>query len=411
MGIATKCVHAGVEPDSSSGAILTPVYQSTTFVQPSVENYLSKGFSYSRDKNPTVTALERKIASLEGIPPPIAEDGAQNGTDPISSAEQDLHSGAATCFGSGMAATFSVLAAFLKTGDHCIMTDCSYGGTNRAARVHFSKYDIAFDFVDFRDVSLIEKHIRSNTKMVFSETPTNPILSFADIRAISSLTQSRGLLHVCDATFATPMAVRPLELGADLVIHSTTKFFDGHNMTTGGAVIAKNAALDETVKLQRNICGSIMSPQVAFYTLQTMKTLPMRFERQSASALRIAKQLELNPKVKRVCYPGLDSFPQRSLAKKQHFNDMQGGMLWFEVEGGTEEGIKLMNSIQKPWSLCENLGQAESIITCPAVFTHANMLRDDRLKVGITDGLIRVSVGLEDFSDLIFALEQALAKL
>eukprot|EP00922_Rhytidocystis_sp_ex-Travisia-forbesii_P054487 GHVS01080759.1.p1 GENE.GHVS01080759.1~~GHVS01080759.1.p1 ORF type:complete len:404 (+),score=13.42 GHVS01080759.1:117-1328(+) len=393
IGICTQCVHAGVNPEQTTGAILTPIFQCTTFVQPSVEGYLEKGFSYSRCGNPTVSCLEEKIAELEGIKTGkvLKNDG-----------------GGASCFGTGMAATYAVLAQFLTTGDHCIMTDCSYGGTNRCARVHFAKYGISFDFVDFRSIDTIESHIKANTKLIFSETPTNPILSFADIEAISKLARARGILHVCDSTFATPLAVQPLVLGADLVIHSTTKFIDGHNMTTGGVVVARNKELHEAVQLQRNICGSIMSPQIAFYTLQTLKTLPLRLAKQSASALLIGKCLEGHSKVEKVAYPGLDSFPQRSLALKQHKNDLQGGMLWFEVRGGTEAGIKLMNSVKRPWSLCENLGASESIITCPSVFTHGNMLKEDRLKVGITDGLIRVSVGLEDPEDLIAALVAAL---
>eukprot|EP00922_Rhytidocystis_sp_ex-Travisia-forbesii_P054494 GHVS01080766.1.p1 GENE.GHVS01080766.1~~GHVS01080766.1.p1 ORF type:complete len:419 (+),score=22.50 GHVS01080766.1:80-1336(+) len=411
MGISTECVHAGVNPEEISGAILTPIFQSTTFVQPSVEGYLEKGFSYSRCGNPTVSCLEDKIAELEGIKKGnVVESCHPSKQNPIA-AELRKDGGGATCFGTGMAATYAVLANFLTTGDHCIMTDCSYGGTNRCARVHFSKYGIKFDFVDFRSIETIQSHIKENTKLIFSETPTNPILSFADIEAISKLARSRGILHVCDSTFATPVAVQPLMLGADLVIHSTTKFFDGHNMTTGGAVVARNKELHEAVQLQRNICGSIMSPQVAFYTLQTMKTLPLRLARQSSSALLIGKCLESHAKVASVSYPGLDSFPQRALALKQHRNDLQGGMLCFEVRGGTEAGVKMMNSIKRPWSLCENLGACESIITCPAVFTHSNMLKEDRLKVGITDGMIRVSVGLEDPEDLIAALVEALDSL
>lgn len=387
VGFNTLSVHGGQAPDVATGAILTPIYASTTYIQPSVEQYLAKGYSYTRQDNPTVRALERRIAAMEG------------GKDCI-------------CVSSGMAATVTVFSAFLKAGDHCVITESSYGGTNRCARVHFSKYNIAFSFVDFRDTTKVEAAILPNTRMIFSESPSNPVLRLADVQAISDIAHRHtNVLHVCDSTFATPLIMRPIELGADLVIQSTTKFYDGHNISVGGAIIVANAAHRDTLSLQRNILGCIMTPAVAFFTAQTTKTLPLRVARQCATALTIAQFLETHPKVTSVRYPGLMSYPQRELARKQHKNNLNGSMVTFDVSGGTENGKKLMNTIKRPWSLCENLGACESIITCPAVFTHANMLRDDRLRVGVTDGLIRLSCGLEDPEDLKASLKEALDNL
>jgi len=386
LGRDTKLVHAGVNPDPISGAILTPIFQSTTYIQDSIEEYLDKGFSYARTGNPTVKVLENKIAELE--------------------------SGAgAACFGTGMAATISVVSGTMQAGDHCVITNCSYGGTNRACRTMFTDMGMEFDFIDFTDIANIEAHIKPNTKLIFSETPANPTLTLTDLAAVSALAKSKGILHVCDATFATPIITKPIELGCDLVIQSTTKFYDGHNMTVGGAVIAATPELHERIKHMQNVHGNIMSPQNAFYTLQTCKTLGLRIERQSATAMKVAQFLEKHPMVDIVRYPGLDSHPQKELADRQHIGGVHGAMLWFEVKGGTESGRKLMNSIQRPWSLCENLGAIESICTCPSVMTHANMLQEDRLKVGITDGFVRISCGIEDADDLISSLKQSLDAL
>jgi len=382
----TKYVHAGVNPDPNNGAILTPIFQSTTYIQESIEEYLGKGYSYARTNNPTVSVLENKIAALEG-------------------------GYGAACFGTGMAATIAVVSGMMNAGDHCVITNCSYGGTNRACRTMFTDMGMTFDFIDFTDVSNVEAHIKPNTKLIFSESPANPTLTLTDIAAVSALAKSRGIPHVVDATFATPVIMRPIELGADLVIQSTTKFYDGHNITVGGAVISANQTLHERIKHMQNVHGNIMSPQNAFYTLQTCKTLGLRIKQQSATAMKVAQFLEKHPMVDIVHYPGLDSFPQKELADRQHIGGVHGAMLWFEVKGGTESGRKLMNSIQRPWSLCENLGAVESICTCPAVMTHANMLTEDRLKVGITDGFVRISCGIEDADDLIASLKQSLDAL
>eukprot|EP00312_Isochrysidales_sp_CCMP1244_P007864 CAMPEP_0196687502 /NCGR_PEP_ID=MMETSP1090-20130531/14680_1 /TAXON_ID=37098 /ORGANISM="Isochrysis sp, Strain CCMP1244" /LENGTH=436 /DNA_ID=CAMNT_0042026307 /DNA_START=1 /DNA_END=1311 /DNA_ORIENTATION=+ len=382
----TKLVHAGVDPDPITGAILTPVYQSTTYVQESVDEYLAKGYSYSRTNNPTVTVLENKIAELEG-------------------------GYGAACFSTGMAATIAVITSTMQAGDHCVITNCSYGGTNRACRTLFTDMGMEFDFIDFTELANIEAHLKPNTKLIFSESPANPTLTLTDLSAVSALAKSRGLLHACDSTFATPILQRPVDHGVDLVIQSTTKYYDGHNMTVGGAVVAASPELHERVKHMQNVHGNIMSPQNAFYTLQTAKTLALRVRQQCENAQAIAEFLERHPKVDVVRYPGLASFPQKELADRQHMNGLHGGMLWFEVKGGTAAGRALMDSIQRPWSLCENLGALESICTCPAVMTHANMLAEDRLKVGITDGFVRLSVGIEHKEDLIASLKASLDAL
>jgi len=383
LSLDTKLVHAAVSPEEKSGAIMTPLFLSTTFVQDSVEDYLKKGYSYSRTNNPTVTVLQEKLAALEN--------------------------GAGACaFGTGMAATTSAISATMKAGDHCVITDCSYGGTNRSCREFFTPLGMEFTFTDFRDLDAIRKAVKPNTKLIFSETPANPLLSLCDIEEISKIAKSAGAVHVVDATFATPVMLRPLDHGADMVIQSLTKYYEGHNMMTGGAVISKTPELAEKVKWVQNVHGNIMNPFAAYIILQTTKTMALRVRQQSKNAMAIAQFLESHPKVTKVCYPGLASHPQKALADKYHRDGLHGGMLWFDIEGGSAAGTKLMNSIQRPWSLCENLGATESIITACAVMTHANMLKEDRLKVGITDGFIRVSCGIEEADDLIKSLKIAL---
>jgi len=366
--------------------VLTPVYMSTTFVQDSVEDYLAKGYSYSRSGNPTVRSLEQKIAAME-------------------------NAYGATAVGTGMAATTLVISGFMNAGDHCVITDCSYGGTNRICREQFKPLGMEFDFVDFSNLDNIRKAIKPNTKLIFSESPTNPTLQIADIEGISAIAKEVGAVHVCDSTFATPVICRPLDHGADLVIQSLTKYYDGHNIGTGGAVAAKTKELDERCHFVQNMHGNIMAPHTAFLVSQTTKTMPLRVRQQSRSAMAIAKWLETHPKVEKVMYPGLNSFPQKALADKYHRDGLHGGMLWFDVQGGDKAAIKLMNTVERPWSLCENLGATESIITACAVMTHANMIKEDRLKVGISDGFIRISCGIEDTTDLIRSLKNSLDRL
>ncbi|KAH8091588.1 cystathionine gamma-synthase [Aureococcus anophagefferens] len=272
-----------------------------------------------------------------------------------------------------MAATVTVMSAFLEQGDHCVLTNCSYGGTNRVARMQFMRYGIDFSFVDFRDLAAVKAAITPKTKLIFSETPANPTLTLTDLAALSAIAKAAGVLHVCDATFGTPLMLKPIELGCDMSLHSTTKYFDGHNMTVGGCVSCATKELDDRLHFVQNMHGNIMTPHTAFLTLQSCKTMAVRCKQQAANAMAVATFLEGHAKV------------------ETHNDGFHGGMLWFEVKGGSAAGRKLMDTTPRPWSLCENLGAVESIITCPSVMTHANMLAEDRLKVGITDGFIRIS--------------------
>jgi cystathionine beta-lyase/cystathionine gamma-synthase len=383
MGFNTRQIHAGVEPDPVTGSILTPIYQTTTYVQESVERYLEKGYSYSRSGNPTVRALEKKLADLEG------------GAD-------------CTCYGTGMAALQAVYLAFLNAGDHAIVSDVAYGGTYRLSTKVFSRFGVGFTFADTASPEAVRKALRKNTRLILTETPANPTLKLSDIAAISAIAREAGVVHAVDNTFLTPYYQRPLELGADLVVHSTTKYFDGHNATVGGAVVARTAEQDQALRFVQNAAGMIMSPQVAWLTLQGTKTLSVRLERQCANALAIARFLEAHPKVVQVRYPGLESFPQRELAQRQASGF--GAMLWFEVKGGARAGKALMDNVEL-WALAENLGSVESLITHPVTMTHADVEEAERKRVGITDGLVRLSVGMEDAEDLIGALERALSRL
>jgi cystathionine gamma-lyase len=383
MGFTTKQIHAGVSPDPVTGAILTPIYQSTTFVQESVDQYLSKGYSYSRSGNPTVRALEQKLAVLE------------NGVD-------------CTCYSTGMAAEQVVLQATLSAGDHAIVSDVAYGGTYRICTKIYSRFGVEFSFADTANPDAVRAAIKPNTKLIFTETPANPTLKLSPIGAISKIARERGILHAVDNTFLTPYFQRPLDLGAHISVHSTTKYFDGHNATTGGAIIVDSDELDQKMRFHQNATGVIMSPFVAWLTLQGTKTLSLRIERQSANAQVIAEFLEKHPKVQQVRYPGLKSFPQHALAKEQATGF--GAMLWFEVKGGVTAGKKLMDSV-KLCTLAENLGSVETLITHPVTMTHAVMAPAERMRVGITDGLVRLSVGLEDVEDLVADLREALDKL
>jgi len=380
MGFRTRQIHAGVTPDPTTGAILTPIYQSTTFVQPSVDEYMSKGFTYSRSGNPTVRALEAKLADLEG--------GADCAT-----------------FGTGMSAVTCTMLAFLNAGDHAIISDVAYGGTYRLCTKVLNRFGIDFTFADGSNNDDVAASVRDNTVLFLTETPANPTMKCSDIAAISEIAQKAGAVHAVDNTFLTPYYQRPLELGADLSIHSTTKYMDGHNATVGGAVISKTAELADKVRFIQNSTGSIMSPQVAWLTMQGCKTLSVRMDQQSANALAIAEFLEAHPKVEQVAYPGLKSFAQHELSSKQASG--YGAMLWFEVKGGLVAGKKLMDNVDV-WTLAENLGSVESLITHPVTMTHADVDEAERQRVGIIDGLVRLSVGLEDVEDLIGALSKAL---
>jgi cystathionine beta-lyase/cystathionine gamma-synthase len=380
MGFRTKQIHAGVEPDPVTGAILTPIYQATTFVQDSVDEYMGKGYSYSRGGNPTVRALEEKLTALEG------------GVD-------------ATAYGTGMAATLAVFLALLQAGDHVVLGDVVYGGTYRFADQFLTKFGVDVSFVDASDLDAVASAITDSTRLVFTETPANPTLKITDLAGVSDIARDAGIVHVTDNTFLTPYFQRPFEHGADIIIHSTTKFLDGHNATLGGAVIVNQAEHQEKIGFARLSAGLIMSPMVAWLTLQGTKTLSERMDRQSATAMEIATHLDGHSAVEYVNYPGLESHPAHRLSAKQASGF--GAMVGFEVKGGAETSKRLMDTIDL-WSLAENLGSVESLITHPVTMTHAAVPRDQRIAAGITDGLIRLSVGLEDSEDLIDALDRAL---
>jgi cystathionine beta-lyase/cystathionine gamma-synthase len=383
MGFRTRQIHAGVTPDPITGSILTPIYQSTTYVQPSVDEYLSKGFTYSRSGNPTVKALELKLADLEG------------GVD-------------CACFGTGMSAVLATMLAFLEAGKHAIVSDVAYGGTYRLSTKILSRFGIDYTFADTSNADDVAASVRDNTALILTETPANPTMKCSDIAAISEIAKKAGAVHAVDNTFLTPYFQRPFELGADVSIHSTTKYMDGHNATVGGAVISNSDEHAEAVRFIQNSTGTIMSPQVAWLTLQGCKTLSVRMDAQSASAMAIAEFLEAHPKVEQVAYPGLESFAQHELSKRQATG--YGAMFWFEVKGGLAAGKKLMDNIEL-WSLAENLGSVESLITHPVTMTHADVEPEERARVGIIDGLVRASVGLEDTEDLIQALSDALDQI
>ena len=304
-----------------------------------------------------------------------------------------------------MAATSCTLMGLLNGGDHVILSDVVYGGTHRITTKVLNRFGLEASFVDTSEPNNIKKAIRKNTKLIFTETPANPTLKLTDIAAVSEICRANDIPHVVDNTFLTPYYQRPLEMGADVTLHSTTKFMEGHNITVGGSISAASEEHLEAIKFVRNCLGSNMSPMVAFYTLQGCKTMSTRLEAQSANALKIATFLEAHSMVERVAYPGLDSFPQKALADSQASG--HGSMLWFEVKGGLESGKKLMDTLQL-WSLAENLGSVESLVTHSVTMTHADMPREERMKAGITDGLVRLSAGLESAEDLITDLKQAL---
>ncbi len=382
MRFRTKQIHAGVRPDPSTGSILTPIHQSTTFVQPSIDDYMATGYSYSRSANPTVRAWEEKIAILE------------DGND-------------AAAFATGMAAINAVFLTFLNAGNHAVVSDVAYGGTYRLATTVFSRFGVEFSFVDTADQDAVAAAVRDDTRLILTETPANPTLKYTDIAAVSEIANAHRIPHAVDNTFLTPYYQRPFDLGADLSIHSTTKYLDGHNATVGGSVVSATAELHEQVAYIQNATGSIMSPQVAWLTLQGVKTLSERMDRQSDNALQIARFLEAHPKVTVVRYPGLESFPQHDLATRQASGF--GAMIWFEMVGGVAAGKRLMGTLDL-WALAENLGSVESLVTHPVTMTHADVGEAERARVGITDSMVRLSVGLEDAIDLVEDLSQALER-
>ena len=378
--LETLALHAGAAPDPTTGALLTPIYQTTTYRQEAVG--VDKGYTYSRAGNPTVTALEQRLAALEG-----AEF--------------------ATCFSTGLAATTALFLGLLKGGDRVVVSEAVYGGTVRLLREVLAPFGVVVDFVDTSDETAFSNVLNSSpVKLVFIESPANPTLKLTDIALASRLSHDANALLVVDNTLLTPALQRPFDLGADIVLHSTTKFIEGHNATTGGVLITRDSALNERFDYIRKATGTIQSPFDAWLTLQGVKTLPLRMRQHSENALHVAQFLATHPKIEKVLYPGLESFPQFQLTQQQQSSG--GALIAFEVVGGTQAGIDLMNSV-KLCALAENLGAAETIITHPASMTHSAVPIEQRVSAGITDGLVRLSVGLENPDDLIADLEQALA--
>ena len=378
--IETAALHSGTEPDPTTGAILTPIYQTTTYRQNAVGS--DKGYTYSRAGNPTVKALEDRIATLE-------------------KAEY------ATCFSSGLAATNALFLTLLKAGDRVVVSDVCYGGTVRLLEQILTKFGVEADFVDTSDEAKLAESLQKPAALVFIETPANPTLKLTDIALAARLAHEAGALLAVDNTLLSPALQRPIELGADIVLESTTKFFDGHNATIGGALATSNAELDEAFKFTRKTIGSIQAPFDAWLTLQGSKTLPLRVWQQSENALAVAAFLKDHPRVKNLNYPGLPDFPQYELARRQQ--TAGGALLSFELHGGIDSGIALMNNV-KLCSLAENLGSAETLITHPASMTHGSVAPEAREKAGITDGLVRLSIGLENPEDIIADLDRALSQ-
>lgn len=377
---ATRAIHGGVQPDPSTGAILTPIHQSTTFVQEGIGRDL--GYTYTRTGNPTVAALERALGELEGSLP-------------------------ASCFATGMAGITALFLALLKAGDRVVVSDVVYGGTVRLLRQILDRFGVEADFVDTSDLGVLEAALRRPARMVFIESPANPTMKLTDIAGAAGLARAAGALLAVDNTFLTPALQSPFDFGADIVVYSTTKAIEGHNATVGGAVLVKDEELAERIRFVKNTGGGTQSPFEAWLTLKGLKTLELRLERHSRNALEVARFLERQPAVRSVAYPWLDSFPQHELARRQQRDG--GGLLAFELEGGAEAGRRLMESLEL-CSLAENLGAAETLVTHPATMTHASVPEADRQRVGIHDGLVRLSVGLEDPRDLIADLAQALER-
>lgn len=376
----TLALHAGAHPDPFTGALLTPIYQTTTYRQEAVGR--DKGFTYSRSSNPTVSTLERRLAALEG---------------------GDF----ASCYSTGMAATTVLFLALLKSGDRVVVSQAVYGGTVRLLQQSLAQFGVDAEFVDTSDYEVLQKALSVPTRVLFIETPANPTLKLTDIEFAVRAAKAAGAISVVDNTLLSPALQRPLERGADVVLQSTTKFIEGHNSTVGGALVTSSPELHEHFTFTRNAIGAIQSPFTAWLTLQGVKTLPVRMERHCDNALHIARYLEKHPRITRLLYPGLESFPQYELARRQQ--DAGGALISFEVEGGVDAGIRLMNSLRL-CALAENLGAAETLVTHPASMTHSAVTTEQRLAAGITDGLVRLSVGLENPNDVIADLEQALKR-
>ena len=377
MGFSTTAIHAGNEPDIATGAVSVPIYQTSTYAQEGLGKH--KGFEYARTQNPTRSALEKNISALENAKYGFA-------------------------FASGMSAIDAVLK-LVKGGDHVILGDNTYGGTYRLFSRILVDYGIEFDLADTSDISTLENAFKPNTKMVFVETPTNPVMTVTDLRAVSEMAHARGARVVCDNTFMSPYFQKPIDLGCDIVVHSTTKYLNGHSDSVGGFVALNDETDAEWIKFVQNGIGAILSPFDSFLVLRGTKTLAVRMEAHDKNGRIVANFLAEHPKVQKVYYPGLTSHPQHELAKRQQSGF--GGMVSFET-GSIDNAKKVLESV-KLCTLGESLGGVESLISHPATMTHASVPAETREKLGITDGLVRVCVGIEDVEDIIEDLDRALS--
>jgi cystathionine gamma-lyase len=380
MKFSTKAIHVGQEPDPTTGAIITPIFQTSTYVQEGLNKH--KGYEYARTQNPTRTALEECLASLEG------------GKYGLS-------------FGSGLAAESNIIN-LLSAGDHVICGDDVYGGTYRLFEKVWKRYGLTFTFVDASDAEKVQAAIQPNTKMVWVETPTNPLLRLCDIKSIAQVTAAKNLILVVDNTFASPYLQNPLALGADIVVHSVTKYLGGHSDVVGGAVITSRDDLYETLKFHQNAVGGVPGPLDCWLVLRGLKTLAVRMEAHQKNALAIARYLESHAVVEKVMYPGLESHPQHALAKAQMRGF--GGMVSFVLKGGLESARQFLGST-KLFALAESLGGVESLVCHPVSMTHGSIPKEERDARGVVDALVRLSVGIEDQDDLLADLEKGLAKV
>jgi cystathionine beta-lyase/cystathionine gamma-synthase len=379
MGFSTKAIHAGVEPDPTYGSIMTPVHLTSTYVQQ--ELGVNKGYEYARVSNPTRTALEKNIAALEGGKEGLA-------------------------FGSGMAAT-SALFTLLSSGDHVIVSQNVYGGTYRLGKLILDRYNLDFEFLDTTDAENVHRAIRPTTKMVFIETPTNPTMELSDIAAITAICKKAKLISIVDNTFASPYLQNPLEYGIDVVLHSATKYLNGHSDMLGGLLVLSDAELIQKLRFIQKSTGGIMSPFEAWLCLRGVKTLAVRMDRACRNAMEVATFLSKQKKVKKVHYPGLPFHPQHKLARKQMRGF--GGMISFDL--GNLENVKRFLKNVRLCALAESLGGVETLISHPATMTHASVPKAERQRIGVTDGLVRISVGIEDVADILADLKKALAKV
>lgn len=381
MKFGTKAIHAGIEPDPSTGAIMTPIFQTSTYVQAAPGDH--KGYEYARTQNPTRAVLEKNLAALE------------NGVDAI-------------CFSSGLAAQDAVMK-LLQSGDEIVSCNDLYGGSYRQMVRVYEKFDVKAKFIDMSEPRAIRKHLSKKTKLLWIETPTNPMLSIVDIEAICKIAQEKGIMTCVDNTFASPYLQNPLDLGADIVLHSATKYIGGHSDAIHGCLVVKDLELAKQLHFIQNATGAVPGPQDCFLILRGIKTLHLRVREACHNAEKIAHFLVNHPAVDKVYYPGFKTHPNHKIAKKQM--RLFGAMVSFDIKGGEVEDAKIVLSGTHLFSLAESLGGVESLIGHPASMTHASIPREERLKVGLTDSLIRLSVGIEDVEDLIEDLKMALDKL